>query len=97
MNVSDRTVVEGRPGAEPGGRASDPARRDAGGPGHRRGLGVGRRTPATGPSSASTPDKHVARRRPDLEVGTSPSGVAVGEGSVWVTVAEDNKLVRVEP
>jgi DNA-binding beta-propeller fold protein YncE len=42
------------------------------------------------------PDKQSLDGDP-LKVGDHPVGVAVDDGSVWVTVAIDNKLVRVEP
>ena len=34
---------------------------------------------------------------PNIEVGTSPAGVAVGEGSVWVTNAGDGTVSRIDP
>ena len=38
-----------------------------------------------------TPANQYARRLAGMP------GVTVADGSVWVTVSEDNKLVRVEP
>jgi streptogramin lyase len=42
------------------------------------------------------PDKRAIDGDP-LKLGNHPVGIAVDDGSVWVTVAEDNTVVRVEP
>ena len=34
---------------------------------------------------------------PSIEVGSSPAGIAVGDGSVWVTNAGDGTVMRIDP
>ena len=64
---------EGRPGAEPGGRASGAARRDAGGHRHRRGLGVGGEHRGWDPP-AHRPRQACRSTATHWRSATSPSG-----------------------
>ena len=55
----------------------------------------GSQTTATASCSGSIPA--TGDITDTVEVGNHPSAVAVGEGAVWVAVAEDGTVVRVEP
>jgi len=42
-------------------------------------------------------DARTGAMEHDIDVGSAPRGIAVGAGSVWVTLRDDREIVRIDP